>query len=283
MFSLILQGATTSNIGMTKENEIARIRAEIDTIDISVHDMLMHRVELAEEMAVAKDNAAAGQARMRPGREAAILRSLLARHHGPLAFPVVARIWRELINANLRVEGDFRVALFSNGGPDEDNKIAGNARSQYGDLTPMEKCETPDAALDAAINQLDTIAVFPFGPGHDWWTQLAHKDNAALKIIGCLPFVLNEGEAISSVSVSNLDREDTGDDVSLAIVACNRDNPSWPSCTIVDQSAGLVLVAVDGYLPEDDARWRALQNFDGVEAVTPIGGYANPIILSREN
>jgi len=283
MFSLILRGATTSNIGMTKENEIARIRAEIDAIDVSVHDMLIRRVELAEEMAVAKDKAAAGQARMRPGREAAILRSLLARHHGPLPFPVVARIWRELINANLRVEGDFRVALFSNGGPAEDSKIAASARSQFGDLTPTARCETPDAALQDARDQLDTIAVLPLGPNHNWWTQLAQADNASLKVIGCLPYVLNEGEAINAVSVSNLDREDTGDDVSLAIVACDHDNPSWPGCSIIAQSGGLVLVAVDGYLPEEDARWRALQNFDGVSAVTPIGGYANPIFLSREN
>ena len=52
MFSLILRGATTSNGDMTKKNEIARIRAQIDDIDVTVHDMLMRRVALAEEMAI---------------------------------------------------------------------------------------------------------------------------------------------------------------------------------------------------------------------------------------
>ncbi len=278
MFSLILQGATTSNGGMTNENEIARIRKEIDGIDVAVHDMLMRRVALAEEMAIAKDQAAAGKARMRPGREAAILRDLFARHQGPLAFPVVARIWRELINANLRVEGDFRVALFSKG----DDDIPAQARAQYGDLTPYITCDTPDAALEQARNNRDTIAVLPATPGNTWWTALLSEANASLKIIGCLPFVRQKDDTIIAVSVGALDREDTGDDVSLAIVECSSEELNVPGIFIIDQIGTQFLVGIGRYLAADDNNWNALKNFEAVKKVTPVGGFANPIIVDAE-
>jgi len=278
MFSLILGGATTSNGDMSKENEIARIRAEIDAIDVSVHDMLMRRVALAEEMAVAKDNVAAGQARMRPGREAEILRDLFARHNGPLGFPVVARIWRELINANLRVEGDFTVALFSDG----DATVPTKARSQYGDLTPSIECDTAAAALDLALAQRDTITVLPFSEDQTWWANLAHTEYSSLKLIACLPFVLRDDEAITAVSVGALEREETGEDVSLAIAECTGPNINPANVNIVGRSGDMLLVAIDDYCAEDDARWQALLNFDGVVSVKPIGGYAKPIILGGD-
>jgi chorismate mutase/prephenate dehydratase len=278
MFSLILRGATTSNGDMTKKNEIARIRAQIDDIDVTVHDMLMRRVALAEEMAIAKDQAAAGQARMRPGREATILRDLFARHQGPLAFPVVARIWRELINANLRVEGDFRVALFSIG----DDDIPAQARAQYGDLTPYINCDTADAALTQARNNRDTIAVLPATPGNTWWTALLSEANASLKIIACLPFVRQTGDTIVAVSVGALDREETGDDVSLAIVECSSEELNAPGIFIIDQNGTQFLVGIGRYLAPDDNNWNALKNFEAVENVTPVGGFANPIIVDAE-
>jgi chorismate mutase/prephenate dehydratase len=278
MFSLILPGTALSNGGMTNENEIGRIRAEIDEIDVSVHDKLMRRVALAEEMAVAKDIVAAGQARMRPGREATILRDLFARHQGPLGFPVVARIWRELINANLRVEGDFAIALFSNG----DDTINGNARSQYGDLTPLQDCASPQGALDMAAQNRDTLAVLPFGDGHDSWALLARENNKNLKVIACLPFVMDKDDGITAISVGALDREETGEDVSLAVVSCSSPDTNPPSVNIVARSGNLLLIAVDDYCTDDDARWKAMLNFQGVVSVAPIGGYAKPIILDQE-
>ena len=199
---------------MTQESEIARIRSEIDAIDVNVHDQLKRRVALAEEMAAAKDNVAAGQPRMRPGREAAILRSLYNRHDGPLSFPVVARIWRELINANLRVEGNFSVALCEA----DDNIVADLARAQFSDLTPRRTFKTAQDALNAACDNVDTIAVLPFNAEADWWALLAREQNTQLKIIACLPFLLGPDDGIAAVAVGALDREDTGDDVSLAIV-----------------------------------------------------------------
>ncbi|HYZ32124.1 MAG TPA: chorismate mutase, partial [Crenalkalicoccus sp.] len=61
---------------------LAALRAEIDTLDDALHDLLMRRAGVVARLAAsrAKGDAPA----LRPGREAAVLRRLLARHAGPL-------------------------------------------------------------------------------------------------------------------------------------------------------------------------------------------------------
>ena len=272
MFSLILPCTAITKGGMIDESEIRQIRAEIDAIDTNVHEQLVRRVELAVKMAAAKDKVAAGQPRMRPGREAAILRSLLARHAGPLEFPVVARIWRELINANLRVEGDFRIALFADGREDVERA----ARSQFGDLTPFDRYDTAQEALTAAAQQSDTLAVLPFGNGSEDWALLAEEANQQLGVIAALPFVMNEGEVASALCFGTMDREDTGHDTSLAII----EGTSNPTEGDVLASAGdCQLRAVEGYVAADDPLWQKIKDAEGASTVLPIGGYADPIIL----
>jgi chorismate mutase/prephenate dehydratase len=272
MFSLILPCAAITKGDMIDESEIRQIRAEIDAIDTNVHDQLVRRVELAIQMAAAKDKVAAGQPRMRPGREAAILRSLLARHAGPLEFPVVARIWRELINANLRVEGDFRVAFFADGREDVERA----ARSQFGDLTPCDPCDTAQEALTAAAQQADTLAVLPFGSGSDDWALLAEETNQTLGVIAALPFVMNEGEVASALCIGTMDREDTGQDTSLAIV---EGASKTSEGTVLATTGNRQLRAIEGYVAADAPLWRQIREAEGASAVLPIGGYADPIIL----
>ena len=274
MFSLILPCAAITKGGMIDESEIRQIRAEIDAIDTNVHEQLVRRVELAVKMAAAKDKVAAGQPRMRPGREAAILRSLLARHAGPLEFPVVARIWRELINANLRVEGDFRIALFADGREDVERA----ARSQFGDLTPCDRYDTAQEALTAAAQQADTLAVLPFGNGSDDWALLAEEANQTLGIIAALPFVMNKGEAASALCIGTMDREDTGQDTSLAIVEGASNSTEG---RVLASAGDRQLRALEGYVSANDPLWQKIKDAEGASTVLPIGGYADPIILGE--
>src|SRR3546814_13849335 len=69
------------------------LRREIDEIDDAIHDLLMRRTELARQIGRAKGQ---GAVFMRPGREARVLRRLVARHTRPFPQPVVTRLWREI-------------------------------------------------------------------------------------------------------------------------------------------------------------------------------------------
>src|SRR3954468_8132693 len=73
---------------------LAALRAELDRVDDALHDLLMRRAEVVAQVGAL---GAKGRVPLRPGREAAIVRRLLARHDGGLAPSVIVRIWRELL------------------------------------------------------------------------------------------------------------------------------------------------------------------------------------------
>ncbi|MFM7416430.1 MAG: chorismate mutase, partial [Alphaproteobacteria bacterium] len=60
------------------------LRAEIDALDDAMHDLLMRRAGVVARMAASRAKVGAGSP-LRPGREAAVLRRLLARHSGALS------------------------------------------------------------------------------------------------------------------------------------------------------------------------------------------------------
>src|ERR1700712_5011329 len=105
------------------------LRAELDRIDNPVHDLLMQRAEIVEHVARSGKPAA-----FRPGREASIIRRLLARHQGSLPPVAVVRIWRELLAGTTSMQGGFSLAVCDtdNGGP-----LTQLAREHFGALTPM--------------------------------------------------------------------------------------------------------------------------------------------------
>ncbi|MBT4740587.1 MAG: chorismate mutase, partial [Rhodospirillaceae bacterium] len=94
----------------TDSNNLDDLRAEIDTIDESLHDLIMRRAEVVARVKDAKQDAGGGI--FRPGREAEVLRRLVGRHNGALPSAVIVRIWRELISAFVSMQGDFKIAVW---------------------------------------------------------------------------------------------------------------------------------------------------------------------------
>ena len=77
-----------------KVPDLASLRAELDRLDDALHDTLMRRAEVVKQVAALRVK---GPVPLRPGREAAIIRRLLARHDGGLPAFGIVRIWRELL------------------------------------------------------------------------------------------------------------------------------------------------------------------------------------------
>ena len=92
------------------------LRHGIDEIDDALHDLLMRRTEVVKQVLAIEGD---GGSRIRPGREAQVLRRLVARHRGAFPKPVVARIWRDIVAALTTLQGPFVVAVHAPaGGPD---------------------------------------------------------------------------------------------------------------------------------------------------------------------
>src|SRR5580692_9033436 len=72
--------------------DLSALRARLDELDDNIHDLLMERARVVENVARSGKTAA-----FRPGREASILRRLLARHTGKLPARTLVRMWREML------------------------------------------------------------------------------------------------------------------------------------------------------------------------------------------
>ena len=108
------------------------LRREIDRIDASIHELLMQRTAVVQEVSRAKGGGSPTGARaqfFRPGREATILRRLIERHSGAFPQASLVRIWREIMSGQLRVQTEVTVAVCA---ADGFGGIWDTARDQYG-------------------------------------------------------------------------------------------------------------------------------------------------------
>lgn len=276
------------------------VRREIDAVDASLHDLLMKRAALVAGVAEAKAHAAsmAGQGSfiaLRPGREAQILRALAARHRGSLPLEVVFRLWRELIAANTRLQGPFRVELF--GGADLLG-VWDLARSYYGSGTEMTAHETARGVLDQVAQDRSALGVLPApGPGaENWWTALEAQGPCGAKVVARLPFLERSGEeGPAAFAVAQAAFEPSGDDVSLLVARARGPLSEGGAAAALDRlgfaggerlafapmpgeaEAGFALMAVPGFVEADDSRLGPQDGTGPVAELALIGGYARPV------
>ncbi len=88
--------------------DLQRLRAEIDRLDEEVLQRLSRRAEIAHEIGRVKG----GTVVYRPEREAQVLRRITALNQGPLSEGTVWRIFREIMSACLALEQPLRIAYF---------------------------------------------------------------------------------------------------------------------------------------------------------------------------
>jgi len=95
-------------------DDLAKLRDEIDRIDSEMQRLLNRRASCAQEVAQVKmREAVLGAAEpvfYRPEREAQVLRKVMERNEGPLDAKAVAHIFREIMSACLALEKPLEVA-----------------------------------------------------------------------------------------------------------------------------------------------------------------------------
>jgi chorismate mutase/prephenate dehydratase len=201
---------------------LAALRAELDGLDDALHDVLMRRAEVVAEVAAL---AAKGPTPLRPGREAIILRRLLARHTGPLPAQSIPRIWRELIAGCTVIQRPILIAVCD---PLPDAAFAAVAREHFGALAPLHVHRGADQVLAEVGAGIATAAVLPLpAEGEDpqlaWWTALLQPPgtgNAGLRmhVVARLPFWAPRAEGApraQALVVSAAAADPSGDDRTL--------------------------------------------------------------------
>jgi chorismate mutase/prephenate dehydratase len=272
---------------------LERLRAQLDALDDQIHDLLMRRAAVVE--AVARDGGKRGT-KIRPGREAQILRRLLARHSGALPEQAIIRFWREMFGAALIIEGGQTMAVCDGeGGAD---RLA-LAREHFGPLTPVRRHHNAAQTLADLARDTAQLAVLP-PPGEEedaqagWWPMLTATGPQRLFVIAKIPFWTRraEGLPLGEAYVVAATRPDlSGQDRGLIALELGAENsrtrvtallkeagfapgPLWVK-RVPGESTIRVLVEVEGLVEDDDARLAAIAGLEGPPVV--IGGYAVPL------
>lgn len=272
------------------------VRQDIDALDDQIHDLIVRRTALIEEVRAIKQG---WQIKIQPSREAQIIHRLMRRHTGAFPRRELAAIWRLLITATLSFEGVFTVAVYL---PRKDPGYWDAARDYFGAYVPITRHGSVRTVIEAVRRQEATVGVLPVPRPDDddpWWRHLATTHADAPRIVARIPFA-GFGNAIGggleALVVCPVDVKATGDDRSFVVVettsslgrgrlvAALEEAGFSPVATaawgdVERPEIWLHLAEIEGFLAPDDARLAGIGQRVGKSftRVLSIGGYAMPL------
>ena len=167
----------------------AELRAEIDRIDATLHEALMRRSAIIDELIVAKGSRASDGAVFRPGRETAMMRALAGRHAGSLPFAVVEHLWRVIIASHTALQQPFKLFVDVSGDPLPSWDAA---RRFVGFAVDVEPCGSPDLVCDAMAETGAALGLVPLANTGEWWRRLGGDGP---RIMARLPIVEGGADA----------------------------------------------------------------------------------------
>lgn len=273
------------------------LRSAIDRMDKQIHDLLMERIAITDQIAAYKNRHTPGEAKMRPSREAVILRKLVGRHEGALSEVVLARIWREIMSAVVNMQEPFRVRVADCGNP-----VA------YWDLARFHYGMQPHALLPNALDVLNacradkaTVGVVPApddGADDPWWLYLHGEQTGGLKVFGRLPFLDTGNGDVTAHTIGQVPLESSGDDVTWLVIETAQELSRSRVMAWLEKAgltarmramhspkafaASFYLVEVDGFVAADDDVLVRVGDAAGksLSGMSHIGIIARPIKIN---
>jgi chorismate mutase len=164
---------------------LAGLRVQIDRIDAEMHELLIERGRVIDQLIEIKTRQGGGSA-FRPAREASMMRAIAERHRGRLPLDAVESIWRVIISTFTYIQAPYSVHIDVSGG---EARMRDSARFHFGFTVPCLEHFGASDVIRAVGGSGGDLGMFALdgGPGAGaWWTALAPPD--APKIIARLPF-----------------------------------------------------------------------------------------------
>lgn len=198
------------------EQELENLRREVDRLDGAVVDLLAERMQVVAAIARLKRGEAEVRPAIRPGREAVILRRLVAHAAGRFPSDTLVRMWRELLAASTRAQAPLAIVACV---PPDQPRLWDLARDHFGSLTPVQRTESASQALRLVAENPTRLAVLP-APDEDqlWWTALLDGGPHPLRVVARLPFAGDEAEERSALVIGSVEPEPSGDDACLIAI-----------------------------------------------------------------
>jgi len=207
----------------SEQLSLEELRQLIDAIDAELHEKIVERIALIDQVAKVKQAMDGNAHAIRPNREASILRVLADRHQGHLQIASVIRIWRELINGATALQGPFSVAVCA---PERSVGYWDMARNHFGSSVPMTLHTSPSVVLRMVDDDPGVIGLLPLpqnGEEEPWWPALASQMEyqTGPRVIWRLPFFSSPTgrfEQLEALVVAKLMPEPSGQDVTLVAI-----------------------------------------------------------------
>ena len=215
-------------------SELATLRAELDRLDDQLHDLLMQRAAIATRIGASAEK---GRVKLRPGREAAILRRLRGRHHGPLGFAGVVRVWREILAGSLAMQGAVSVAV--------PHSVQGLASAHFGAGPALGVVATTADALASVREGRSDLAVIP--AGDEGWPLRLTDTAPRLYVVALLPIWTGGGlDGPGAYVISPQPPDPSGQDMTLLRDADGKlvERPGFPD-TITPDVLGAYALPLD--------------------------------------
>lgn len=258
---------------------IDAIRAEIDGIDKTLLSLFAERLRAADKLAALKQTVSGLP--IRPGREVALLRRLVAEAPAPLERELVVELWRAVMAASLRRQRVIDVVV--GGGRNDPTRLFDVARRHFGARTRIKDLGEPQAALQKAAENPDTMVAvtsWPAAPGVGaWWPALSERRFHNLHIIAGLPLLGPPGSDPEAAVFAASPSEEAGSDVSVLLAFDPHHrlqralNETGFTGREIARAEPRVLVRIEGFVAIDDPRAGALES-KGLDSVRVLGSYA---------
>jgi chorismate mutase / prephenate dehydratase len=266
--------------------DLAALRTELDRLDDALHELLMQRARVVEQVAKSGKRGA-----YRPGREASIIRRLLHRHKGALPPQTIVRLWRELLAGTTAMQGPFAVSVYE---PDGGAAFTQAAREHFGALTPLHAYGRSSQSLAEVSQGLSAVGVMPLpsetdGVRDNWWTAMLQQEQPRLHIVARLPFWAPRADGapeVQALVIAGTEPDPSGHDRSLlgleldAPVSRGRVTAMLAAARLAAETVVLsrdsvhALVEVAGFLTDDDPRLARLNV--ALRRPLVLGAYAIP-------
>jgi chorismate mutase/prephenate dehydratase len=272
------------------------LRQDIDAIDSAIHDLIVKRGTIVEDIRKIKKR---GGPALRPGREAGILRRLAAKHQGAFPLPALVCLWREMMGGFTYMQQPLSGAVHA---PEGSDRLVRLARDHYGSMTPLSAMPSASACVRAVAEGTVDVAILPVpadGEDESWWPLLMSGDKKTPQVISRLPF-LQHKDGEQALVIAPWARDHSESEASLvairlgerasrsrildAMTAAGFADPVSLSTMETDpKNCFHVIEVADSILPSDPAL-AALPAKLGpvVMEAHVIGGYARPLVISRK-
>ena len=277
-----------------ESTDIDELRRQIDEVDDQMHDLLMRRVTLVEQIGRLKAEQSGQNPvfAMRSKREIEIMRRLWDRHRGSMDKYVMIRIWREIISACVNLQAPVTVAVFM---PERDMGNLEIAKDYFGTYTPMLPCRSVNLVLKELTQGEANVAILSLNDDKQtcWWYSVAQEYKRSVSIFLKLPLTgpRSHGEGRFVFALSKQPFEESGKDKTL-MVAETDGSLSLSTLDLILKAGGIptnaicdtympdmmrkaYLFEIEGYLSEKDKRLTSvLEKENGkITMLRVIGGY----------